>query len=102
MPELARFFLTSNRLEAKSALFQHISPPNMDGLYSQSKTAPESTLGGGYDRTVLYGNFLVVSTALWSRPEVCWLDLVARLVLCYDCSTHVEFCMNVQASNDMD
>jgi hypothetical protein len=71
LPELARFFLLSNNLTAKSALFKHVSPPNMDGLYSNARSEYDpQPKPGGYDGTILYGNFLVVSTALWQQPEV--------------------------------
>jgi hypothetical protein len=65
LAELANFYLASNKLKPKSALFQHLEPPTIDGLYS----AP-AKVKGGYDGSILWGNFVIVSTELWARPEV--------------------------------
>jgi hypothetical protein len=69
LAELANFYLTSNKLQPKSALFQHLEPPTMDGLYS----APVK-VNGGYDGSILWGNFVILSTELWARPEVCMCE----------------------------
>jgi hypothetical protein len=57
LPEMARFFLLSNQLQPGTSLFQHLVPPNMDGLFSPSMawSAPGSPRKG-YDTSVLVSN----------------------------------------------
>ncbi len=72
LPELAKFFLVSNKLRPGGSLLEHVRPRNLSGLFSmqhnwwKNAKLPKE----GYDLTVLFGNFMVVSTALWRDPRV--------------------------------
>ncbi|PNH09839.1 hypothetical protein TSOC_003488 [Tetrabaena socialis] len=81
LPELARYFLLVYQLQPKS-LFQHCDPASMAGLYSATETeggnsdlAPAQKLfdvptHGGWDRTVLSGNCVMISLDFWFQPLV--------------------------------
>jgi hypothetical protein len=54
LPEMARFFLLSNQLQPGTSLFQHLVPPNMDGLHSHVAgwSAPFVSRSG-FDNSIL-------------------------------------------------
>ena len=66
LPELTRFYLVTEQLEFPATLARHCNPPSLEGLYTS--TSDDST--GGWNREVLYGNFLLISVNLWYRVDV--------------------------------
>ena len=75
LPELTRYFLVTEKLAMPPALASNCNPPTIEGLY----TAASFGLAGGWSRKVLYGNFVIVSTAFWHRPDVqSFLQLVLK------------------------
>ncbi|PNH07361.1 hypothetical protein TSOC_006237 [Tetrabaena socialis] len=80
LPELVRYFLMAYQLQP-ATLFKHCDPPSMAGLYSSinetwpdnKELEPAATLfsvptHGGWDRTVLNGNFVMISLDFWFQP----------------------------------
>lgn len=75
LPELTRYFLVTEGINIPPALAQNCDPPTIEGLY----TASSFGLGGGWNRRVLYGNFMIFSTAFWHRPDVqSYLQLILK------------------------
>ncbi|GIL51801.1 hypothetical protein Vafri_7720 [Volvox africanus] len=85
LPELARYYLVTHKL-MPTTLFEHCNPPNLTGLYSRfsgqpmlGERSPEEVHAleelklpseGGWDMTVLYGNWVMWRLDWWFRPEV--------------------------------
>ena len=65
LPELAKYFLVTERVEPSPLLYQHCTPANFSGLFSDTKN-----VGIGWDRTILYGNFVVYRTSFIFEPMV--------------------------------
>ena len=75
LPELTRYFLVTEGMDIPLALAQNCNPSNIEGLYTVSSFG----LAGGWNQKVLYGNFLIVSTAFWHRPDVqSYLQLILK------------------------
>lgn len=100
LPELTRYFLVSEQIQP-TTLFQHCIPPNLDGVHSISAQAfsggkseePAYTrLEVGWDRHVLFGNFVIISTDLWFRR-----DVQKYLALVLGTGGHFRFRWNEQA-----
>ena len=88
LPELTRYFLVTEALTIPPALAQNCNPPTVEGLY----TTASFGLGGGWNRKVLYGNFVIISTAFWHRPIVqSYLQLILKT------GGHFRFRWNEQA-----
>lgn len=87
LPELTRYFLVAEQITPQT-LFQYCKPQSIDGLYTLSpETFPGETAGepttslhesGGWNKTVIYTNFVVISTDFWFRDDV---QKYLRLVL---------------------
>ncbi|KAG2430897.1 hypothetical protein HXX76_009870 [Chlamydomonas incerta] len=108
LPELAKYFIMAHQLQP-TTLYSHCQPPGLDGLYSaldqQSLDAdPEAVaLGrlfpdkvvprrGGWDRTILNGNCVMISLDFW------FSSLVQRFVqLCRASGGSVMYRWNEQA-----
>ncbi|MEW5316632.1 MAG: hypothetical protein WDW38_007992 [Sanguina aurantia] len=82
LPELAKYFIVSERLSPQT-LYQHCDPPNIDGLHTRygdgrKMTAAELAASiatgmpqtGGWDNTMLNGNFVVIDLEFWYQPIV--------------------------------
>jgi hypothetical protein len=54
--ELTRYFIVAEDLVPEQ-LYEHCNPKNISGLYT-----------GGWDRTIMYGNFIIVSLDFWFEP----------------------------------
>ena len=65
LPELAKYFLVTERVDPSPLLYQHCKPGNISGLFSDTKN-----VGIGWDRTMLYGNFVVYRTSFIFEPMV--------------------------------
>ena len=65
LPELARFFIVSEQLEPKT-LYQHCRPANVSGLFSASNDNARE----GWDRTIFYSNFAIISVDFYYEPMV--------------------------------
>ena len=65
LPELARFFVVSEQLEPKT-LYQNCHPANISGLFSAS----DDNAREGWDRTIFYSNFAVISVDFYYEPIV--------------------------------
>lgn len=105
LPELTRYFLVTEQI-VPATLFEHCSPPSIDGLYTlSSKAFPGDVRGGrdlqngllapehgGWDRTVISGNLVVINTEFWFRRDV---QKYLRLVL--GTGGHFRFRWNEQA-----
>ncbi len=63
LPEMARFFLQSNRLQPGSRLAQHIYSGRLADLVSVLPSVERHGRKIGYDRSVLVGG---------ARPNPCW------------------------------
>ena len=66
LPELTRYYLVTEQLEFPPTLARNCNPPTMEGLYTS--TSWNST--GGWNRKILYGNFLLLSVNFWYRRDV--------------------------------
>jgi hypothetical protein len=72
LPELVKYFLVVEG-HKPTQLLEHCSPKNVSGLYTSGMRGLFGTsndIGGGWSRKVIYGNFVVVSTEFWYRPDV--------------------------------
>ena len=88
LAELTRYFLVTEALDIPPVLARNCNPPTVEGLY----TASSFGLGGGWNRKVLNGNFLMVSMAFWHRPDVqSYLQLILKT------GGHFRFRWNEQA-----
>lgn len=65
LAELARYYIVSTETVPSKLLWDDCVPPDMRGLYSAHEDD-----AGGWQRTVLYGNFVMVSIDFWFREEV--------------------------------
>ena len=75
LPELTRFYLVTEQLEFPPTLARNCNPPSLEGLY----TSISENSTGGWNRKVLYGNFLLLSVNLWYRFDVQkFIQLVLR------------------------
>ncbi|KAG2430898.1 hypothetical protein HXX76_009871 [Chlamydomonas incerta] len=105
LPELAKYFIITHQVRP-TTLFQHCDPPGLQGLYSALDEtryiAPDAVaLGemfegiprrGGWDRTVLNGNCVMISLDFW------FSSLVQRFVqLCRASGGSVMYRWNEQA-----
>ncbi|KAG2481926.1 hypothetical protein HYH03_019114 [Edaphochlamys debaryana] len=83
LPELAKFFLMTHRMEPLGDLWAHCDPPSAAGLFSaldpevagdpemvRTAAALQLPRTGGWDRVVLNGNCLLLSLRWWFRPKV--------------------------------
>ena len=79
LPELTRYFLVAEQI-VPTILFDFCKPPGIDGLYTvSSETFPGELNGdpalalheaGGWNKTVIYGNFILINTAFWYQHDV--------------------------------
>ncbi|PNW83417.1 hypothetical protein CHLRE_05g243900v5 [Chlamydomonas reinhardtii] len=105
LPELAKYFILTHQVRP-TTLFQHCDPPGLRGLYSaldeKLDITPEAlALGemfedvprsGGWDRTILNGNCVMISLDFW------FSSLVQRFVqLCRASGGSVMYRWNEQA-----
>jgi len=90
LPELARYFIVSEKFEPSPLLYSHCKPPNMEGLFSDltgKENAP------GWDRWMFYGNFVIFDLE-WIHEE-----MVQRFInLISQSGGHFRFRWNEQAS----
>ncbi|KAL6747118.1 hypothetical protein V8C86DRAFT_1382931 [Haematococcus lacustris] len=63
--ELASFFIQSRKITPSPLLWESCTPPNITGLYSSNAED-----GRGFQRTILYGNFLTLKTGFLLQPMV--------------------------------
>ena len=101
LPELTRYFIVTEQLVPQT-LFSHCKPPSIDGLYTVGSEEfpgdlegePSTSLKetGGWNRSVLYGNFLAINTDFWFRE-----DIQAYLALIVGTGGHFRFRWNEQA-----
>ena len=88
LPELTRYFLVTEALDIPPALARNCNPPTVEGLYTNSSFSLE----GGWNRKVLFGNFVMLSTAFWHRADVqSYLKLILKT------GGHFRFRWNEQA-----
>ncbi|KAG2445025.1 hypothetical protein HYH02_008893 [Chlamydomonas schloesseri] len=105
LPELAKYFIITHQVKP-TTLFQHCEPPGLRGLYSAldeklDLAADTLALGdffddmprrGGWDRTILNGNCVMIALDFWFSP------LVQRFVgLCRGSGGSVMYRWNEQA-----
>jgi hypothetical protein len=78
--------------QVTGSLWQHCTPPNLDGLFSQNANSYPDRVEPGWDALCLYGNFVLISTDWWYREDVQrFLDLVLAT------GAHYRFRWNEQA-----
>lgn len=66
LAELARYYIVTNDYTPSTLLWNDCRPSDITGLYT-----------GGWQRTVIYGNFVMVSIDFWFRHDVqAFVDLV--------------------------
>lgn len=72
LPELARYFITTEAIRP-AQLYQHCSPANITGLFTQGMgvvfdNEGHQVDGAGWQPMVMYGNMVVVSLEFWFQP----------------------------------
>lgn len=89
LPELARYFIVSEKFEPSPLLYSHCKPPNIEGLVSDLTGKGER----GWDRWMFYGNFVIFDLD-WIHEEMVqrFIDLIAQS------GGHFRFRWNEQAS----
>lgn len=67
-----RTFLVAERYNPVGTLYEHTDPPGIDGLYTTKNltSADFTTSGGGWDRSILFGNCVLVKVEFWFQPSV--------------------------------
>lgn len=89
LPELARYFIVSEKFEPSPLLWSHCKPPNIEGLVSDLTGKNER----GWDRWMFYGNFVIFDLE-WVHEE-----MVQRFItLISQSGGHFRFRWNEQAS----
>ena len=89
LPELARYFIVSEKFEPSPLLYSHCKPPSIEGLVSDLTGKNER----GWDRWMFYGNFVIF--------DLEWIleDMVQRFInLVSQSGGHFRFRWNEQAS----
>eukprot|EP00878_Enallax_costatus_P014587 GHUV01015258.1.p1 GENE.GHUV01015258.1~~GHUV01015258.1.p1 ORF type:complete len:370 (+),score=54.36 GHUV01015258.1:1049-2158(+) len=82
LPELAKTFLVAERqVPLGPLLTDHVEPPGWDGLFTLRQVEQnqrfEAPPNQGWDRTVMYGNCLLMDLEFWFQPIVQrWIELV--------------------------
>ena len=88
LPELTRYFVVTEDV-TPTLLYEHCSPPSLEGLHS-----PGRGPGAGWDRTTLFGNFVVYDVAFMTEHPV--VQRYLRTVL--RTGAHFRFRWNEQAT----
>lgn len=89
LPELARYFIVSEKFEPSPLLYSHCKPPSIEGLVSDLAGNNER----GWDRWMFYGNFVIFDLD-WIHEE-----MVQRFInLISQSGGHFRFRWNEQAS----
>lgn len=87
LPEITRLFLVSERLTPTGPLFyNHTAPPGLDGLFTadnytmQHATSLNGVSRGGWSRTVIYGNCIIIDMDKfwWPAHAQKFLELVLQ------------------------
>ena len=69
LAELTRYHIVAEHVEPET-LYDHCEPASLEGLYTVQHLNHTQAHVGGWDRSVLYGNCVLVNVSFWMEPHV--------------------------------